>query len=112
LALDLSRFEDIDWDPEEQEDGNYQHCLRPGRLGPYPERVVDEVLSEEPVEFTMSSDRRVRDRWARQKYLLHVGRVVRHFPQAWRLPAAGDRLACHGERKAGLAQGPPSRRDG
>lgn len=53
MALDLSRFEELEWDPEDQEDGNWQHCARPGHLGPRPERVVHEVLSEEPVDFKM-----------------------------------------------------------
>jgi hypothetical protein len=46
--LDLGRFEGIDWDPEEDPEGNLNHCRQPGRLGPNPERVVDEVLSEQP----------------------------------------------------------------
>jgi hypothetical protein len=53
VSLDLSRYEDVDWDPEEQEDGNWQHCARPDRLGSRPDRVVDEVLRSEPVEFKM-----------------------------------------------------------
>lgn len=55
MVLDLSQFEDVGWDPEEQEDGNWQHCTRPGHLGPRPERVVHEVLSGEPVEFKMTT---------------------------------------------------------
>jgi hypothetical protein len=44
--VDLSKFEWIDWDPEDDEDGNTAHCRRLG----IPEQVVYEVLSEEPVE--------------------------------------------------------------
>jgi hypothetical protein len=53
VPLDLSRYEDVDWDPEEQEDGNWQHCARAEHLGPRPDRVVDEVLRCEPVELKM-----------------------------------------------------------
>jgi hypothetical protein len=47
LALfDLYRWEAIDWDDEEDEEGNLQHCLRHG----VDEIVVDEVLRTRPVE--------------------------------------------------------------
>jgi hypothetical protein len=39
-------FEAIDWDDEEDLDGNLAHCLSRG----VDERVVDEVLREDPVE--------------------------------------------------------------
>lgn len=45
--MDLFTFERIDWDDEEDEDGNLAHCLRHGVT----EQIVDEVLGEEPVEF-------------------------------------------------------------
>ena len=48
--MNLTDFHGIDWDDEEDEDGNLAHCLRVDHLGPNPERVVHEVLSEEPVE--------------------------------------------------------------
>ena len=48
--MDLSQFHGIDWDAEDDPDGNLAHCRRPKHLGPYAERIVDEVLSEEPVE--------------------------------------------------------------
>lgn len=44
--MELGRFEAIDWDDEEDEDGNLAHCLRHG----VSEIVVAQVLSEEPVE--------------------------------------------------------------
>lgn len=44
--MDLSKFERIDWDDEDDEDGNLVHCLAHG----VDEQVVDEVLREEPVE--------------------------------------------------------------
>jgi len=47
--VDLSKFEWIDWDPEDDEDGNAAHCRRLG----IPEQVVYEVLSEEPVEIKL-----------------------------------------------------------
>lgn len=47
--LNLWDFEAIDWDDEEDEDGNLAHCLVHG----VDERVVDQVLSEEPVNVTM-----------------------------------------------------------
>lgn len=53
MALDLAYYQAIDWDPEEDPEGNLAHCARTGHLGPNPERVVFEVLSEEPVEFKM-----------------------------------------------------------
>jgi hypothetical protein len=48
--VDLSRFEAIDWDDEEDPDGNLAHCQRLERLGRHAERIVYEVLSEEPYE--------------------------------------------------------------
>ena len=42
-------FERIDWDDEDEEDGNLAHCLAHG----VDEAVVDEVLSEHPVEVKM-----------------------------------------------------------
>lgn len=53
MALDLSRFHEIDWDSYDDSDGNLAHCGRLDRMGPNPERVVGEVLSEEPVEIKM-----------------------------------------------------------
>lgn len=44
--MELSAFEAIDRDDEEDEEGNLAHCLRHGVT----ERVVEEVLSEDPVE--------------------------------------------------------------
>jgi len=43
--VNLSGFEAIDWDDEEDEDGNLAPCLRHG----IDEQVVDEVLTEVPV---------------------------------------------------------------
>ena len=42
-------FEAIDWDDEDDEDGNLLHCLRRG----IDERIVSQVLSEAPVEIKM-----------------------------------------------------------
>jgi len=53
VAVDLSRYDDIDWDEDDDPDGNLAHCRRAGRLGANAERVVAEVLSEEPVEIKM-----------------------------------------------------------
>jgi hypothetical protein len=47
--MDLSDYEDLDWDEEDDEDGNFQHCLGEGHLGNDPKGVVDEVLAEQPV---------------------------------------------------------------
>ena len=47
--MDLRRFEAIDWDDEEDEDGNLAHCLLHG----VDERVVDEVLRRQPVVVKM-----------------------------------------------------------
>ena len=44
--MNLWDFEAIDWDPDDDEDGNLAHCLRHG----VDERIVSEVLSEQPVE--------------------------------------------------------------
>ena len=51
--LDLGRYHEIDWDMEETLTATLVHCLRPDHLGPDPERIVGEVLSEEPVEIRM-----------------------------------------------------------
>ena len=45
----LTRYERIDWDDDDDEHGNLVHCMRPGRLGPNAERIVNEVLANEPV---------------------------------------------------------------
>lgn len=47
--MELWDFEVIDWDDEEDEDGNLAHCLQHG----IDERVVDQVLRSEPVEVNM-----------------------------------------------------------
>lgn len=47
--MDVWDFEAIDWDDEEDEEGNLAHCRRRG----IDERVVAEVLAEAPVEITM-----------------------------------------------------------
>lgn len=47
--MKLSDFEAVDWDDEENEDGNLVHCLRHGVT----ERVVYEVLREAPVEIDL-----------------------------------------------------------
>jgi hypothetical protein len=47
--VNLWDFEAIDWDPEDDDDGNLAHCMAHG----VDERVVGEVLSNEPVEVTM-----------------------------------------------------------
>jgi hypothetical protein len=52
----LSDFDGIDWDEEEDENGNLAHCLRADRLGPNPERLVAEVLAEEPVRIRFRVD--------------------------------------------------------
>jgi hypothetical protein len=44
--LDLSDFSAIDWDEEDDVDGNLAHCLRHG----VDERIVDDVLAIEPVQ--------------------------------------------------------------
>lgn len=48
--FDPYEFEAIDWDDDEDENGNLVHCLRNG----VDERVVSEVLRERPVEITLS----------------------------------------------------------
>ena len=47
--MNLWDFEAIDWDDEEDDDGNLAHCLRRG----IDERVVNEVLTEGPAEVKM-----------------------------------------------------------
>jgi hypothetical protein len=47
--MDLWDFERIDWDDEEDYNSNLAHCLEHGIT----ERVVDEVLAEEPVEIKL-----------------------------------------------------------
>lgn len=50
MVFDQYAFEVIDWDDEDDEDGNLAHCLRHG----VNESVVAEVLRERPVEISMS----------------------------------------------------------
>jgi len=45
-AMNLSDYDAIDWDEEDDEGGNLAHCRRHG----VDEQVVHEVLREEPVE--------------------------------------------------------------
>lgn len=47
--LNLGRFEAIDWDSDDDEEGNLIHCLRHG----IDEIVVDEVISEDPIDLKM-----------------------------------------------------------
>jgi len=47
--LNLWDFERIDWDDEEDDSGNLAHCLERG----IDEVVVDQVLSEEPIEIKL-----------------------------------------------------------
>jgi hypothetical protein len=49
--VNLWDVEAIDWDDEEDEDGNLAHCLRHG----IDEQVVTEVLAERPVEVKMKA---------------------------------------------------------
>ena len=51
--FDLSQFEIIDWDDDEDEDGNLVHCLRHGVT----ERVVADVLRENPQEVTLGNQK-------------------------------------------------------
>ena len=47
--FDPYEWEAIDWDDEEDEEGNYAHCLRHG----VDESVVDGVLRTQPVEVNL-----------------------------------------------------------
>ena len=48
--MNLWDFEAIDWDEDDDAEGNLAHCLRRG----IDERVVDQVLREQPVEVDLS----------------------------------------------------------
>ncbi len=48
--MDLWDFEAIDWDDEDDEDGDLRHCLRHG----IDQSIVEAVLREEPVEIKMT----------------------------------------------------------
>ena len=50
--MDLSQFEAIDWDEEDDESGNLAHCLRHG----VDELVVEEVLRGTPAQVRMNVD--------------------------------------------------------
>jgi hypothetical protein len=78
MAVDLSKFEWIDWDPEDDERGNTAHCRRLG----IPEQVVYEVLSEEPVEIKFAvGDRRSSLRGAQSSAERALDTVVRYVIQ-------------------------------
>jgi hypothetical protein len=49
-VFDPYKWEAIDWDDPDDEDGNFVHCLNHG-VG---ELVVDEVLQQRPVEIKLS----------------------------------------------------------
>lgn len=52
--MDLGRFEAIDWDPEEDPNGNLVHCMQADHLGPNPQRVVYEVISWAPAPIKLA----------------------------------------------------------
>jgi hypothetical protein len=47
--MQLSDYEALDWDEEDDEGGNFQHCLGEDHLGNDPKQVVDELLAEQPI---------------------------------------------------------------
>jgi hypothetical protein len=47
--MQLSDYEALDWDEEDDEGGNFQHCLGEDHLGNDPNQVVDELLAEQPI---------------------------------------------------------------
>jgi hypothetical protein len=49
-ALNLEKFDAIDWDPEDDSDGNHAHCAVHG----VDERIVDEVLNGDWVNVEMT----------------------------------------------------------
>lgn len=52
-VFDPYEFEAIDWDDEEDENGNLAHCLAHG----VDELVVEEVLAEDPQEVRLGNQR-------------------------------------------------------
>ena len=50
VPLDLARYETIEWDDEDDPDGNLAHCSRPGHLTSDARRIVAELISEDPVQ--------------------------------------------------------------
>lgn len=57
VRVDIARFETIEWDDDEDPDGNFAHCSTPDHLTWDARRIVAEVVSEEPVQihFPMKS---------------------------------------------------------
>lgn len=51
----LADFEDIDWDDPDTDEGNFAHCQQADHLGFNPDRVVAEVLAEQPVEIKFAT---------------------------------------------------------
>ena len=47
--MQLSDYEALDLDEEDDEGGNFQHCLGEDHLGNDPKQVVDELLAEQPI---------------------------------------------------------------
>jgi hypothetical protein len=50
-VFDPSHFDAIEWDDEDDDDGNLVHCLRHGVT----ERIVGDVLWQNPVEIKLAS---------------------------------------------------------
>ena len=81
--FDPSRFDDIEWDDQDDDDGNLVHCLRHG----VDEGVVADVLLQSPVEISLAST---------MADFVIVG-PDRHWERMWTLllivsPTRGDRL--------------------
>lgn len=50
MPIDLSKYEEIDGDPEDDPAGNLAHCQRLDRLGWRAEWIVYELLRTDPVQ--------------------------------------------------------------
>lgn len=81
--MELERFTDIDWDDDEDPLGNLAHCRRAGRLGGDAERIVYEVLSEEPVEVRFVTQSAEFAVVGPDRSRSTVAGAVRYFSQAW-----------------------------
>lgn len=98
--MNLWDFEAIDWDDEEDENGNLTHCLRHG----VDERVVGDVLSGRPIQVRMKLHSAEFAVVGPDRGQYHVDDSVRQIFQARRLVATDHRLEIRYPRDTRVAE--------